>query len=312
MEVYIPQNIAQAGKDYLTQKGYAIRIGTGSDEETMLREIGRADALLVRTAKITAKLMAADSNLKVIGRHGVGTDNIDLDYCRTHGIRVTNGPLSNTESVAEHTVAFILALAYHVLTCDDEVRKGNWDYRSHVNHVELYGKTVGIVGYGRIGSSVGKMLHDAFDMKVIGYSRHITQDSVPNYVEATRDLTYLLQNSDFVSLHVPGGKHTENLIGRKELSLMKPSAFLINCDRGSVVDERALHDTLAARNIAGAALDCLKDEPDPSPLLYDLPNIIFSPHCSAHTKESFDRMAVHAAQGIDDVLSGRRPEWAVV
>ncbi len=313
MKIYIPQPIAEAGSQYLLERGYELQLGTASDAETMKREVGDADAILVRTAKITADVLAAAPNVKVVGRHGVGTDNIDLEYCKAHGIRVTNGPYSNTEAVAEHVVAYVTACAYMVRELDIAVRSGDWDMRNRIRLVELNEKTVGFIGFGKIGRSAAAKLHAAFNMKIVAWSRHLKQEDVPEYVHVASNMEEVLQVSDFVSLNCPATAESADLMNSETLAQMKPDAYLINCGRGQLVDENALYNALRDGKIRGYATDCMKAEPveADNPLL-TLPNVIFSPHCSSHTNESFDRMALHAAMGIDEVLSGKEVTWSVV
>jgi D-3-phosphoglycerate dehydrogenase len=313
MKVFLTQDIAQAGKDYLTERGYELVLASGGDEETLCREIGDADAILARTQKITERVLEHGKQVKVIGRHGTGTDNIDLEAARRRNIRVTNGPESNAEAVAEHIAAFVLALAYQVPVLDGAVREGNWDARNHVYLTELPERTVGVIGFGRIGSRAAEILHDAFHMKILAWSRSLHARPVPDYVTVAGSMEALLKNADFVSLSCSAGADNLHMIDRKALAAMKPTACLINCARGALVDEEALYEALTGGRIAGAALDCLEEEPprqDNS--LLALSNVIFSPHCSSHTPESTARMALHAAMGIDEVLTGKKVSWPVV
>jgi D-3-phosphoglycerate dehydrogenase len=313
MKVFLTQDIAQAGKDYLTERGYELVLATGGDEETLCREIGDADAILARTQIITDRVLEHAVNVKVIGRHGTGTDNIDLDAARKRNIRVTNGPESNAEAVAEHVAALVLALAYQVPMLDRAVRDGRWDARNHVFLTELPELTFGVIGFGRIGSRAAEILHDAFHMKILAWSRSLHTRKVPEYVTVTDSMETLLKYSDFAALCCSAGADNFHMIDRNALLLMKPSSYLINCARGSLVDEAALYEALTGGTISGAALDCLEEEPPApdNPLLL-LPNVIFSPHCSSHTPESMERMAVHAAMGIDEVLTGKPVSWPVI
>jgi D-3-phosphoglycerate dehydrogenase len=251
--------------------------------------------------------------VKVIGRHGTGIDNIDLEAARRRNIRVTNGPESNAEAVAEHIAAFVLAFAYQVPALDGAVRNGNWDARNHVYLTELPERTFGVIGFGRIGSRAAEILHDAFHMKIIAWSRNLHTRPVPEYVTVADSVETLLKQADFVSLSCSAGDDNYHMIDQKALAAMKSGACLINCARGSLVDEHALYEALTHGVIAGAALDCLEEEPPlrDNPLL-SLQNVIFSPHCSSHTPESMERMAVHAAMGIDEVLTGKDVTWPVV
>lgn len=311
MKVYIPQDIDIAGKRYLTDRGYQLKIGTSTAEDVMKKEIADCDGVIIRVAKLPASVIEAAPKLRVIARHGVGTDNIDIAAATRLGIRVTNGPYSNSESVAEHTVAFIMALAHQLVKLDSSVREGDWDIRNRIRLTEMHGKTVGLIGCGRIGRAVARRLSLGLDMKVLTYgTRH--PEKLPDYVELTGSLEELLQRSDFVSIHCPSTPETKGLITMKYLSMMKKDAFLVNTARGDVINEQDLYQALAEGMIKGAALDVLSEEPASCghPLL-SLPNVIFTPHCASHTNESFANMAVHAAMGVDEVLSGKTISWPV-
>lgn len=311
MKVYIPQDIDIAGKRYLTDRGYQLKIGTSTAEDVMKKEIADCDGVIIRVAKLPASVIEAAPKLRVIARHGVGTDNIDIAAATRLGIRVTNGPYSNSESVAEHTVAFIMALAHQLVKLDSGVREGDWDIRNRIRLTEMHGKTVGLIGCGRIGRAVARRLALGLDMKVLTYgTRH--PEKLPDYVELTGSLEELLQRSDFVSIHCPSTPETKGLITMKYLSMMKKDAFLVNTARGDVINEQDLYQALTEGMIKGAALDVLSEEPASCghPLL-SLPNVIFTPHCASHTNESFANMAVHAAMGVDEVLSGKTISWPV-
>lgn len=311
MKVYIPQDIDIAGKRYLTDRGYQLKMGTSTSEEVMRAEIADCDAVIIRVAKLPASVIEAAPKLKVIARHGVGTDNIDIAAAARRGIRVTNGPYSNSESVAEHTVAFIMALAHQLTRLDDSVRAGDWDIRNRIRLTEMHGKTVGLIGCGRIGRAVARRLALGLDMKVITYgTRHPEQ--LPDYVELAGSLEELLRRSDFVSIHCPSTPETKGMITMEYLSMMKKEAFLVNTARGDVINEKDLYQALTEGIIKGAALDVLAEEPaDPGHPLLSLPNVIFTPHCASHTNESFANMALHAAMGVDEVLSGKKVSWPV-
>jgi D-3-phosphoglycerate dehydrogenase len=313
MKVFLTQNISKVGKDYLTERGYELVLATADDEDTICREIGDADAIIVRTQKITERIMEAAPNLKVIGRHGIGTDNLDLDAARRRNIRVTNGPESNAESVSEHIVTLLLAVEQSVTLLDNAVRTGDWDARDRVMLNELYGRTFGVIGYGRIGSRTAEILHTAFNMNIIAWSRSLHTRKVPDYVTVADSPEQLYRESDVISLCCPANDDNYHMINTASLALMKPTAYLINCGRGVLVDEEALYDALTNGVIRGAGIDCYVEEPPrlDNPLL-GLSNVIFSPHCASHTPESMDRMALHAAIGVDEVLTGKPVTWPVV
>jgi len=268
-------------------------------------------AILARTAPFPREVLEAGKLLKVIGRHGVGTDNIDVEAATQLGIYVTNAPQSNATSVAEHTIGLIIATARNFVRCDGAVRKGNFEIRNQIPGTDIEGKILGLIGLGRIGKLVARKAAAGLEMRVIGYDPYVDPSAVLE-VELIDSIEALLQKADFVSLHLPGNQRTVGLIDRSKLLMMKPSAYLINVARGGIVKEDDLAEILSQGRIAGAALDVFAEEPpDPANPLLKLDNITVTPHNAALTRECMDRMAVHAAQGIDDELSGKTPAWPV-
>ncbi len=310
--VVIPQDITDLGKNFLKEKGYELVIGNGDITiDAMKKTVVPADAILARTAPYPAEVLAEAPKLKVIGRHGIGVDNIDVDWCTKHGVTVTFAPNSNAISVAEHTMGFLLAAAHHFHIFDQETRKGDWELRNKLKSCDLNGKTLGVVGLGRIGAMVAKMAMTAFGMKVIGNDAVIPQDKYPEGVSPA-SVEDIFKTADFVTLHIPTTPQTRGMVNTKLLSSMKKTAFLVNCARGEVVNEKDLYEALKNRTIAGAAIDVFEVEPAKADNpLFTLDNIIVTPHSAALTQESMDRMGLHAAMGIHAVLSGEKPEWPV-
>jgi D-3-phosphoglycerate dehydrogenase len=210
---------------------------------------------------LSGELLKEAPGLKVISRHGVGLDNIDLRYCREHGIQVTNLPESNTVSVAEHTMRMILSITKNLTVCDRETRRRNFDARHQCQGIEREGKTLGVVGLGRIGRLVAQKAAQGFGMRVVAFDPYPPEGSAPGFVELVEFET-LLALSDVVTLHVPLVEGTANLIGREQISKMKDGAYLVNCARGGIVDETALEEALRSGKLA-AALDVFKEEPTP-------------------------------------------------
>ena len=314
MKVVIPQDITAAGKDYLLERGYELVIGSGkTDIESMKEQVKDADAILARTAPYPAEVLeAAGPNLKVIGRHGIGVDNIDVDWCTEKGIYVCFAPTSNAVSVAEHTVGMMVACAHHFAYFDAEVRKGNWEMRNTRKGVDLQGKTLGLIGMGRIGSMVANICMKGFGMNVIGYDAYLPADRYPEGAVKVETIEEVLKNADFVSLHVPSTPETRGFINKDTLAMMKPTAFLVNCARGDVVNIDDLAVALKNGVIRGAGTDVVPAEPPAKDCpLFECDNIIMTPHSAALTQESMDRMGLHAAMGIHSVLSGEKPDWAV-
>ena len=314
MKVVIPQDITAAGKDYLLERGYELVIGSGkTDIESMKEQVKDADAILARTAPYPAEVLeAAGPNLKVIGRHGIGVDNIDVDWCTEKGIYVCFAPTSNAVSVAEHTVGMMVACAHHFAYFDAEVRKGQWEMRNTRKGVDLQGKTLGLIGMGRIGSMVANICMKGFGMNVIGYDAYLPADRYPEGAVKVETIEEVLKNADFVSLHVPSTPETRGFINKDTLAMMKPTAFLVNCARGDVVNIDDLAVALKNGVIRGAGTDVFPAEPPAKDCpLFECDNIIMTPHSAALTQESMDRMGLHAAMGIHSVLSGEKPDWAV-
>jgi len=309
-KVLLTEEIDQLGTRYLLDHGYEIKMGSGISESTVIKEIEGCDAVLTRNAVISEKIMRASDKLKVISMHGVGVDKIDVNTATRLGIQVTNAADSNKLSVAEYTIGLMLDLARNIPLYDRELRQGNWNIRRTLGF-DLEGKTLGIIGMGSIGTIVAKKASLGFGMKVLGYKRHVAMEAM-DHVEITSDFDRVIRDSDFLSLHVPSVSATRNLIGARELAMMKPGSYLINTARGEVVDNDALYLALTDGHLAGAAVDVFVGEvPDMSNPLLHLQNIIVTPHTAAFTGESVARMSLYSAMGVDEVLSGKIPTHPV-
>lgn len=309
-KVLIVQPIDESGIKLL-KKEVEVILAPDSSVETVCKEIRGIHGVIVRTAPFTREIIESADKLEVIGRHGVGVDNIDIKAASERGIPVVHTPNANMVSVAEHTIGFILALAKRLVISDKATRKGNFALREEFAASDLDGKTLGIVGAGRIGSTLAKKCKAAFNMKILAYDPYLSPEKAKEMeVSLCDSLPELLKESDFVSIHLPLTTDTGDLIGEKELKLMKPTAFLINVGRGRIVDEKALAKALKEEWIAGAATDVFSEEPpDPDNPLLKIKNIILSPHMAALTKECVIRMATGAAQGVLDVLRGNKAKY---
>jgi D-3-phosphoglycerate dehydrogenase len=267
-----------------------------------------AEALLLSTAyKMTKEVIERAANLKVISRTGVGVDNVDVKAATEKGILVLNTPEANSISVAEHTLALIVAISKQLVMYDSELRAGNFAIRRTNRSVDIDGKTLGLIGCGRIGRFTAEKCKAAFNMNVIGYDPYIKELPGITLYENIEDV---FAKADYISLHLPLTDETRNMVGESLLSKMKPTAFLINTSRGGIVDEAALARMLKEERIAGAALDVLESEPPKAdnPLL-PLKNVILTPHSAALTKECSARVAHEAALGISDYLKGKTPKF---
>lgn len=297
--VLLPQPIAQKALDLLKgQSDLEVIVLSPEEKERVSEFLPRAHALLVRSGfKVTKEVIDQAPHLQVICRVGVGLDNIDVAYAKSRGVAVYNVPGGNAVSVAEHTLALLFALAKDLFWYDRRVREGDWGSRHSYRASELFGKSMGLVGFGTIGREVARICL-GLGMRVLFFDPFVDASALPG-AEKVESLHELLAQSDFVSLHVPLSEATRHLIGREELRLMKPTAFLINVARGAVVDEEALYEALKEGWIRGAALDVFAEEPPPKDHpLFSLSNVILTPHVAGLTKESTERVAVQAAERI--------------
>jgi D-3-phosphoglycerate dehydrogenase / 2-oxoglutarate reductase len=282
-----------------------VRILSQPDEAGLLREITEVDALLVRMP-VTAEAIGAGKRLRVVARHGVGLDYIPVDVCTELGIPVTFTPDANTESVAEHVIGSMIALAHRIAPADRAIRQGNWSWRDNNVGLDLFGRTLGVIGLGRIGSRVSEVAHQAFRMKVLVHDPYLPPDFVGPPGVTRINLDELLSRSDFVTIHVPLTPQTKHMLNSARIGSMKRGAFLINAARGGLVETAALAKALVDHHLAGAALDVLEDEPPRSdnPLL-GLENVLITPHSAALTEEAMSRMGMTAAEDIVRVLRGQ-------
>ena len=309
MRVLVAEPLGQAGLDRLAQEHEVdVRLNLTRDE--LLAALPEYDALIVRSqVQVDAPAIAAGTRLKVVGRAGVGVDNIDVAAATNAGVAVVNAPTANTLAAAEHTMALILALARRVAAADASVRRGEWR-RADFMGTELGGKTLGIVGLGRVGLAVADRAR-AFAMNLLGSDPLVSADAASTYGVRLVGVDELLAESDFVTLHVPLVAQTRGLLDAARLGRMKGGALLINVARGGVVDEAALADALVSGRIGGAAIDVFEREPlGDSPLL-SAPNTVLTPHLGASTAEAQARASIEVVQGVLDVLAGRPAAYQV-
>jgi len=302
--------VSQIGTAILQDAGFEIhRVGPedrplNAAKLAQVVERVKPDALIAGAEPIPREVLAASPNLRVVQKHGVGVDNIDLGAATELGIAVANAPGTNTEAVADLTLGFMLSLLRSIVRAAVSTRSGGWD--RFIGH-ELGQLTVGVIGTGRIGRAVIRRL-SGFGSKVLAFDVYedvsLTSDFGIEYVSLER----LLRESDIVTLHIPLMDETRNLISSEELGWMKPTAVLVNIDRGELVDETALADHLAAGKIAGAGIDVFATEPPQESPLLELENVIATPHIGAYTLEAMDRMARSCAETVVSVFSGGRPD----
>jgi D-3-phosphoglycerate dehydrogenase len=295
--VFLPETIAECGIDLLRPSCEIVSDG-----------LEDADAVIVRLFKISAEQLASCERLKVIAKHGVGVDNIDVAAATARKIPVVYTPTANSNAVAEHTLTLMLSLARHVYPSSQALREGRFKDRAKLQGVELAGKTLGVLGLGRIGLRVAEMARDGLAMNVLAYDPFIEESDY----ELAPSLDAVLRAADFLTLHLPLTEETRHLLNAERLQMLKPCCRIINTSRGAVIDEGALVEALQGGKVSGAALDVFEDEPLPADHpLCRAPNALLTPHISSSTAESLDRMARDAAQGVLDVLQGKPPAHIV-
>lgn len=309
-KVLVSDPIDQVGIDILSQVAQ-VDVKTGLPHDELVKIIGDYDALMIRSGtKVTADIIEAANQLKIIGRAGVGVDNVDVPAATRKGIVVVNSPEGNTIAAAEHAVAMMLSLSRYIPDANQSVKSKVWDRKSYVG-AEVYKKTLGVVGLGKIGAHVATVGR-ALGMKLLAYDPFISQERAEQLGCRLVDLDLLFSESDYITLHVPKTKETAHLINRETLAKMKPTTRIINCARGGVIDEDALAEALEAGTIAGAAIDVFEQEPLGESRLRDLGSkVVLTPHLGASTAEAQVNVAVDVAEQIRDVLLGLPARSAV-
>ncbi len=312
MKVLISDKMAEEAIQVLKDAGHEITYEE-YDAEALLKEIPKYDALMVRSRTKAIKEVVeagAKGNLKVIGRAGIGVDNIDIQTAGKLGIPVVNSPTGATASVAELAIGHMLALSRHISRADKTMKKGEWA-KKKLKGVELGGKTLGLIGTGNIGKHTAK-LAQCFGMKVIGYDPFISkEDMAKDNIEKVEGIADIMEKSDYISLHIPHIDATHHIVNKEMISKMKTSAYIINCARGGTVDEKALYDALKEGDIAGAALDVFESEPPKENLFSELDNVVMTPHIGANTKEGQIKAGTVCAAQINKVLNGEKPDYCV-
>jgi len=306
MKILISDKLAEEGVKILQETdGFEVDCKYGLDPAELKKVIKEYEALIIRSGTtVTADILENAGKLRVIGRAGVGLDNVDLKAATQKGVVAMNTPAGNTTSTAEHTMSMILALSRNIPQAYASMKAGRWD-RSKFSGVELYGKTLGIIGLGRIGSTVASFAK-AFGMKVIAYDPYLSAEVATKKGIDVVELDILLKESDYITIHIPKSSETKHLISEKEFGMMKRSVRLINCARGGIVDEAALVKALENKTIAGCALDVYEQEPlaPDSPLL-KFDKCITTPHLGASTSEAQVNVAIEIAEAVRNALLGR-------
>jgi D-3-phosphoglycerate dehydrogenase / 2-oxoglutarate reductase len=280
-----------------------VRTVDGTDRAALLEAVADADALLVRSAtQVDAEVFAAQKRLTVVGRAGVGLDNVDVPAATAAGVMVVNAPTSNIVSAAEHALALLLATARHIPAADASLRAGRWE-RSKLNGVEIQGKTVGVIGLGKIGQLFASRIA-AFDTHVIAYDPYLPQSRAAQLGIELVELDELLRRADMMTIHLPKTPETQGLIGKEALAKTKPGVIIINAARGGLVDENALAEAVRSGHVAGAGIDVYATEPTTSSPLFELPQVTVTPHLGASTAEAQDRAGTDVARSVQLALAG--------
>ncbi|MFH1487793.1 MAG: hydroxyacid dehydrogenase [Pseudomonadota bacterium] len=309
--VLLPQPIESEAVGLLQSAGCEIVVSPDPKPETVIPLLARAEGLILRTGiKITRELLVHAEALSIISRTGGGLDNVDVDAATDRGIVVTSNLGVNTSSVVEHALSLMLALSKQLFAMDRAVRNEQFSIRYKNLPRDLREKTLGLLGFGRIGSELGRVCRDIFSMKIIAFDPLLPEEMKTRYREWVEfvGLQALFSRSDVLSIHAPLTEDNRHMVGEREIAWMKPEAIVINTSRGPLIDEKALIRALSGRNISGAGLDVFSKEPVPpdDPLL-KLDNVILTPHTAALTQECVIRMAAEAAQCVIDLFSGKRP-----
>ena len=310
-KVLVSDPIDQAGIEILSEVA-EVDQRTGLSEDELIGIIGDYDALMIRSGtQVTAAVIHAATKLKIIGRAGVGVDNVDVPVATQRGVLVVNSPEGNTIAAAEHALAMMLSLSRHVPQAHAGMRDGRWDRKKYVGN-ELYKKTLGVVGLGKIGSHVARVAR-SMGMEVIAYDPFIAADRAQQMQVQLTELDALFRTADYVTLHIPRTKDTENLVDADLLRTMKPTARIVNCARGGVVNESAIAEAVREGVIAGAGLDVYASEPlaEDSPLRAVERGLVLTPHLGASTEEAQENVAIDVAEQIRDVLLGLPARSAV-
>lgn len=310
-KVLLYEEMREEGKAILKEKA-EILFARSLEEGSLIQEAKEIDGIIIRAnGKVTRRIIEAAPGLKVIGRHGVGVENVDLEAATEKGIWVVNTPDANDISVAEHFFGLALMLSKMLKKGEMALREGRWEARYQYIGNELHGKTLGILGFGRIGKTVGRIGHKGFNMKVFYYDA-LRYEEVEKEIEAVKaNLEEVMSGSDFISINLPMLPVTKGLIGEREFGMMRPTAYILNLARGPIWDEKALYKVLKEGKIAGAGADVFEMEPATKEHpLFQLENFIGTPHSAAHTEEALRRMSLVAVD-ILRVLEGKEPVYPV-
>lgn len=286
-KILVSEKVHPDGPAMLVAAGHEVVYLQNRDQAELAEKIKEVDAVFVRVMDITREMIESAPNLKMVSKHGVGVDNIDMEACKEKGIVVTITPGANSQAVAEHAFALLMGVAKNLVPVSDRYRKIGFEAKNYPNGAELEGKVLGIIGCGRIGKRVAKMGYGGFDMNVLVYDPYLTQEQLPAGCTKVETLEELMTKADFVTLHAPLTEETRHMINADTLAMMKPTAYLVNCARGPMIDEAALIAALQNGTIAGAGLDVTDPEPAaPDNPLFTMDNVILTAHYAPSTVDT--------------------------
>jgi D-3-phosphoglycerate dehydrogenase len=310
IKVLVADDMSNAAVDIMTKAGLSVDVNTGLQPAQLAEIIGAYHGLAIRSAtKVTADILAKATNLKIVGRAGVGVDNIDVKNATERKVQVINTPSGNAIAAGELAIAFMFALARKVPQATASMKKGEWE-KKKFSGIEITGKTLGVLGFGNIGRQVAERAV-GLKMKVLAYDPMIPAGSAPPAGIDYASFDDVVAKADFITLHLPLTAETKNLFGAATFGKMKKGAYLINCARGGVVDEAALYEAVKSGQLGGAALDVFEKEPTPALPLFELDNVILSPHIGASTKEAQSKVAIELAEVFVDFFNNGKVRNAV-
>jgi D-3-phosphoglycerate dehydrogenase / 2-oxoglutarate reductase len=310
IKILVADDLSNAAVEIMTKAGLSVDVNTGLAPAQLAEIIGAYHGLAVRSAtKVTADILAKAGNLKIVGRAGVGVDNIDVKTATERKVQVINTPSGNAIAAGELAIAYMFALARKIPQATASMKKGEWEKKKFAG-VEITGKTLGVLGFGNIGRQVAERAV-GLRMKVLAYDPLIPAGASPPAGIEYAKFDDVVQKADFLTLHLPFTAETKNLFGTETLMKMKKGSYLINCARGGVVDEAALYEVLKSGHLGGAALDVFEKEPTPALPLFELDNVLLSPHIGASTKEAQSKVAVELAEVFVDFLKNGKVRNAV-
>ncbi|MDD5455595.1 MAG: hydroxyacid dehydrogenase [Candidatus Margulisbacteria bacterium] len=309
-KILVSDKLSSKGIDLIKDQ-FEVDVKPGLSEDELTAIINNYEALLVRSeTKVTARILAAANNLKIIGRAGVGVDNIDIPAATKKGIIVVNSPEGNTIAAAEHSLALLLGITRNIPFAHNSMQKGEWK-RGEFTGVELFGKKLGVIGLGKIGRRVVSYAQ-CMGMQIMGFDPYINEEYLKQLGIKIYPLDEVLSQADYITFHIPKTKETQHMIDKKKFRIMKKGVYIINCARGGIIVEQDLKEAVESGIVKGAAVDVYEEEPiKPDNVLLGVKNIITTPHIGAATEEAKENVAIDVVEQVRDVLNGGEARSAV-